>query len=84
MAWLDDEEFGRQMLAGTNPTRIQCLEVPNPLPLWARFKQLSAKVHIFKIYQHFIYVENKSTTVPQSKNFLLDSQFSTTTIITSD
>ncbi|KAG6628906.1 linoleate 9S-lipoxygenase 5-like isoform X1 [Carya illinoinensis] len=30
MAWLDDEEFGRQMLAGINPTRIQCLEVFPP------------------------------------------------------
>ncbi|XVE78192.1 hypothetical protein DITRI_Ditri13aG0124200 [Diplodiscus trichospermus] len=25
LAWSLDEEFGRQMLAGTNPTRIQCL-----------------------------------------------------------
>ncbi|KAG6677867.1 hypothetical protein I3842_14G048900 [Carya illinoinensis] len=30
MAWLDDEEFGRQMLAGINPTQIQCLEVTLP------------------------------------------------------
>ncbi|XP_031248430.1 probable linoleate 9S-lipoxygenase 5 [Pistacia vera] len=25
-AWREDEEFGRQMLAGTNPTRIRCIE----------------------------------------------------------
>ncbi|XP_042958020.1 linoleate 9S-lipoxygenase 5-like [Carya illinoinensis] len=30
MAWLDDEKFGHQMLAGINPTRIQCLEVSPP------------------------------------------------------
>jgi len=27
LAWKDDIEFGRQMLAGTHPTRIQCLTV---------------------------------------------------------
>jgi lipoxygenase len=27
LAWGNDEEFGRQMLAGTNPTRIQSLQV---------------------------------------------------------
>ncbi|KDP45238.1 hypothetical protein JCGZ_15103 [Jatropha curcas] len=26
LAWKDDEEFGHQMLAGTNPARIQCLQ----------------------------------------------------------
>ncbi|XP_050205012.1 linoleate 9S-lipoxygenase 6-like [Mercurialis annua] len=26
LAWRDDEEFGHQMLAGVNPTRIQCLQ----------------------------------------------------------
>lgn len=26
-AWREDEEFGRQMLAGINPTRIRCIEV---------------------------------------------------------
>ncbi|KAH6810607.1 hypothetical protein C2S51_024369 [Perilla frutescens var. frutescens] len=25
-AWMDDDEFGRQMLAGTNPTLISCLQ----------------------------------------------------------
>ncbi|XP_062020100.1 linoleate 9S-lipoxygenase 5-like [Rosa rugosa] len=29
-AWKDDEEFGRQMLAGVNPARIQSLEVFPP------------------------------------------------------
>ena len=31
MAWMDDEEFGRQMIAGTNPAHIRCLEVPTTL-----------------------------------------------------
>lgn len=26
-AWKDDQEFGRQMLAGINPNVIQCLQV---------------------------------------------------------
>ncbi|KAJ6401580.1 hypothetical protein OIU84_016889 [Salix udensis] len=26
LAWGNDEEFGRQMVAGTNPTRIKCLQ----------------------------------------------------------
>ncbi|KAK9993059.1 hypothetical protein SO802_022762 [Lithocarpus litseifolius] len=30
LAWLDDEEFGRQMIAGINPAKIQCLEVFPP------------------------------------------------------
>ncbi|RDX63857.1 Linoleate 9S-lipoxygenase 5, chloroplastic, partial [Mucuna pruriens] len=29
-AWKDDMEFGRQMLAGTHPTRIQCLKTFPP------------------------------------------------------
>ncbi|KAK2648964.1 hypothetical protein Ddye_016453 [Dipteronia dyeriana] len=29
-AWKNDEEFGRQMLAGTNPTRIRVLEIFPP------------------------------------------------------
>ncbi|KAJ7961701.1 Lipoxygenase [Quillaja saponaria] len=31
LAWKDDEEFGRQMLAGINPVRIQCLETFPPM-----------------------------------------------------
>ncbi|KAF3948713.1 hypothetical protein CMV_025324 [Castanea mollissima] len=30
LAWLDDDEFGRQMIAGINPAKIQCLEVFPP------------------------------------------------------
>jgi len=30
-AWKDDMEFGRQMIAGTHPTRIQCLTVLHTL-----------------------------------------------------
>ncbi|KAL9457132.1 hypothetical protein AB3S75_006216 [Citrus x aurantiifolia] len=30
LAWKEDEEFGRQMLAGINPTRIRCLEAFPP------------------------------------------------------
>ncbi|XP_038714172.1 probable linoleate 9S-lipoxygenase 7 isoform X2 [Tripterygium wilfordii] len=28
-AWKEDEEFGHQLLAGVNPTRIRCMEVMN-------------------------------------------------------
>lgn len=34
-AWKDDMEFGRQMLAGTHPVRIQCLKVLHKLMNWA-------------------------------------------------
>ena len=31
LTWKDDMEFGRQMLAGTHPTRIECLTVLHTL-----------------------------------------------------
>ncbi|KAK8579138.1 hypothetical protein V6N13_142358 [Hibiscus sabdariffa] len=41
-AWMLDEEFGRQMLAGTNPTRIHCLrEFPPRGTLTESYIQIS-------------------------------------------
>ncbi|XP_057964766.1 linoleate 9S-lipoxygenase 6-like [Malania oleifera] len=66
MAWKDDKEFGRQMLAGVNPTIIKCLETFPP-----RGKRGWSSIRSFHI-EHNLEGLTVTQAMEQWRIFILD------------